>query len=235
MKAIRVESEEEFESLLEDISIQVSDAFEPWRLLQGLDAAIPDHASEMNYAPDFWNLVFDSLYESVLSYLGRLYDSRTDSMSLGNFLHTVKSNRQFFSEDAFRRRLSSKPQIDTLASVVRTVDVRELEIEIICVSGNNPIVSCLHEIRNKRVAHRGGHMVRLGESLAGLTVLQIETLLRRASQITTKYGSLFRASSFATRRAGTGDYKDVLQLMKQSIDFNRAQQDEEIRKSIGQE
>lgn len=225
-------SEAEFERLLEDVSIEASHAVDPWYLLKGLDAATDEHAMELNHTLAFWRVTFKSLHEAVLSHLGRLYDKTPGSLSLGSFLETAKVRAGYFSEEAFRRRLSDNPHLEGLAARARTFDLTVLDSEIESVSDKDGLVKCLHEIRNRRVAHRDGNMVRLAalSSVAGLSVADTDTLLERANNLTTKYSLLYRASCVSTRLHGADDYKDLLQLVKQSIDFNTAEVEKEIRR-----
>jgi hypothetical protein len=58
MRAIPVTSEQEFERLLEDLSVEAARAVDPWRLLKGLDAALDDYVTEINQTPAFWQSRF---------------------------------------------------------------------------------------------------------------------------------------------------------------------------------
>jgi hypothetical protein len=225
MKAIQVKSEEEFERLLEDRSIEASNAAYQWHLLKGLYAAINEHVRELNRTPAFWDVTFGALREGVLTSLGRLYDKTSAALSLQKFLLTVRSCSGYFSEHAFRRRLQHNSHVDSLAAETRTLDVVALQAEILSVSEKDPLVERLHGIRNKRIAHRDSEMVLFDtlSSLVGLTSTDIDALLDRANQITTKYSMLYRASCMSTRLHGADDYKDLLHLVKQSVE-------EEIRR-----
>lgn len=233
MRAIPINSEEEFERLLDDISAEASRAIDPWQLLKNLDAAREDYALEINETLTFWHITFRSLHDAVLSYLGRLYDKTHTSLSIGCFLNTIKSHPEFFTEQAFRRRLHENPHVDTLAERAQ-IDLIALEPEIRSVSEADSLVEKLHNIRNKRVAHRDGNMVRLAtmSSLAGLTVAEIDTLIDRANGLVSKYGLMYRASYVAPWIIGNEDYTYLLRLLKQSIDFNNAQLEEEIRRDL---
>jgi hypothetical protein len=233
MKALSIGSEEEFIRLLEDISAEASHAVDPWELLKNLDAAGDQYALEIHQTPAFWHVTFTALHEAVLSYLGRLYDKTPGSLSIGCFLSTVKNYPQFFTEQAFRRRLQGNPHVDTLVERAQ-IDSVTLESEIKSVSDQDALVRKLHNVRNKRVAHRDGNMVRLAtmSSITGLTAGEIDTLIERGNGLVSKYGLMFRASFIASRIFGHEDYADLLRLVKQSIDFNTAQVEDEIRRDL---
>lgn len=216
MKKILVDSEEEFERLLKDICWEVSEAHDPWRLLKGLDAEVPKYVKEINQTVAFWQVTFASLHANVLSRLGRLYDKTGGSLSLGNFLFTVKANTGHFSESAFLRRLQGNARAKTLFEKMNRA---EIESEIRSVSGDDSLVKRLHHIRDKRIAHRDGDMVRLDSlsSMAGLSVAEIDTLLDRARRITGKYSRLWNASVLATRIAGGDDYERLLKLIRRGL------------------
>ncbi len=154
MGTITVQNEEEFRRLLEDISMEASRAVDPWRLLKGLDPMRDHHLRELNYSIAFWRVIFRSLYDASLAHLGRLYDTHPQSISLGNFLQTVKKNPSYFSKSAFHARLQNRPD-----AVHRPLDVQEIDGEIRSVSGTDQLVRRLHNVRNNRIAHRPALLV----------------------------------------------------------------------------
>ena len=202
-------------------------------MLKNLDAACDYYALEINQTLAFWHITFRSLYEAVLSYLGRLYDKTPGSLSIGCFLKTVQSHPDFFTAQEFRRRLHDNPHVDTLVERAQ-IDLLALQSEIRSVSDEDPLVKKLHNIRNKRVAHRDGNMVRLDmmASLAGLTVAEIDTLIARGTGLVSKYGLMYRASYVSSGISGHEDYAYLLRLLKQSIDYNNAQVEEQIRRDF---
>lgn len=114
IKPIRVKNEEEFERLRDRIDREVSHTRHHWALLKALDAAMADYWREMNESNTFWHLTFIAQRESVVSHLGRLYDDTNGALSLSRFLETVRANRKFFSDEAFRIRLKDNPHLETL-------------------------------------------------------------------------------------------------------------------------
>jgi hypothetical protein len=115
----------------------------------------------------------------VLSNLGRLYDKTAGSLSLGNFLQTVKSCSGYFSAESLRARQQLPAHVDC-----GTLDIIELGAEIRSVTDEDPVVKKLHDLRNRRIAHRDGNMDRLAtlSSLAGLSVTDTNMLVDHRSR-----------------------------------------------------
>ena len=231
--AIPVDSELEFGRLLEDLSWQIVDAHDPWRLLKGIDSVTEEYILELNQTPAFWNVTVQALRGDLLARLGRIYDDRTGSNSLVNFLNTVKECSAYFCEDAFKERLKDTRYVDSLASYPRTLDLTDLAVDILKVSDKDSLVKRLHQIRNRRVAHRDGYLVKLDEmsSLVGLTPQQIDELLDRAHEIVSKYSNLFHASQNSTGLPGHDDYKHLLAHVRRSVAAHEAEIEEESRRA----
>lgn len=228
-----MQTEEEFERLLDRVSYDAYRAADYWRLLQGLDASVEEYGREFAQNQTFWGFAINAMHEAVLSYLGRLYDKTQTAVSLQRFLLTAKSHPSYFSEQAFRARLRNNPHVDSLAAETRTLNLRELDDEIQSVSESDTLVKQLQHIRNKSVAHRDADMVRLAtqSSLAGLNVTDAKTLLERAAGILFKYSMLYRASCLSDSVSGSDDYKDLLQLVKRSLDSITAAHEEEYHRA----
>ena len=232
-KPIRVKSEAEFELLLDDIGMEASRAAERWHLLRGLDAAIDEFHKELRQSPAFWNTMLRTLYEVVLSYLGRLYDQHGTALSLGSFLATVKANPDYFSEQSFRQRLRSSPHVEELAADMRRLDVSMLEEEIRSVSpSSNPLVRRLVNLRNKTVAHRDASVVRLAKlaSLSGFSPEEIDCLLATATETVNRYSRLYKANVLSDRVIGADDYKHMLKLLRIGRESDLAEREEDIRR-----
>jgi hypothetical protein len=151
-KPIRVKSEEEFERVRDRIDLEVNHAKDHWDLLKGLEASREDYYIEMNESNTFWHLTLIAHRDAVLSHMCRLYDKYAGALSLGRFLLTVKANRDLFSDTAFRERLKDNPHVDTLVSD-RVIDDSELDTEFASVSGSDPLVSRLWDLRDTVISH----------------------------------------------------------------------------------
>jgi hypothetical protein len=228
-KAIRISSEAEFERLRDRIDLEASHATHHWSLLKGLEASREDYWLEMNVSHTFWHLTLIAHREAVLSHLCRLYDRYGGALSLGRFLLTVKANRVLFSETAFRERLKDNPDVDTLAKD-RVVDDSELNRELASVSGADPLVSRLWDLRDKVISHTDADIVIKNASKAAhrwLPAEEIEMLLSRAATITSKYSSLYRASLYGGI-VGADDYKSMLGLLREALSSRQVAVEREI-------
>jgi hypothetical protein len=230
-KEIRVRSEAEFERLRDRIDLEASHATHHWDLLKGLEASREDYYLEMSVSNTFWHLTCIAQRDAVLSGLCRLYDKHGGALSLGRFILTVKANRDLFSDVAFRERLKDNPYVDTLVNH-RAIDDAELDRELASVSGSDPLVSRLWDLRDTVISHTDADRIRRGAPKASqrwLPAQEIEMLLRRAAAITSKYSLLYRASLYGGI-AGADDYKSTLRLLRKAL----SSQEAEIEKGIEQ-
>ena len=188
---IRVKNEAEFERLCDRIALEASDAADHFNLVTGLYASRQEYYLEMNESHTFWHLTFIAHREAVLSRLCRIYDKYQGALSLGKFLQTVKANRDFFSDAAFRERLKDNPHVDTLAEG-RSIDDSELDRELASVSESDPLVKRLWDLRDKVISHTDAERVRTSASTDWLPTVDVEALLSRTASITSKYTLLYR-------------------------------------------
>jgi len=226
MNEIRISTEEELERLRDRIDLEASEAADHFYLLKGLDESRTEYHLEMNESSTFWHLTFIAHRDAVLSRLCRLYDQAGAALSLHRFLLTVKAHRDdFFSEEAFRKRLKANLHIDTLVEG-RAINDSDLDRELTSVSASDPFVSRLSAFRNTVLSHTDANKVRNGTQQLWLPVEDIEALLGRARAITGKYSLLFRASMYGGI-AGADDYKSTLQWLRKALSNHRAQIDRE--------
>ena len=158
-KAIRVNSEAEFERLRDRINLEASHAADHWRLLRGLETSREDYYLEMNESNTFWHLTLIAHRDAVLSHLCRLYDKYGGALSLCRFLQTVKANHDLFSDEAFRKRLKGNAHVDTLAAD-RGIDDSEVDRELASLADSDPLVERLWDLRDKAISHTDADRIR---------------------------------------------------------------------------
>ena len=214
-KAIRVKSEVEFDQLCDRIDLEASHAVHHWSLWKGLHASREDYYLEMNVSNTFWHLTLIAHRDAVLSHLCRLYDKNGGALSLGRFLLTVKANRDFFADAAFRQRLKDNPHVDTLAKN-RAIDDSELDKELASVSDSDPLVPKLWDLRDKVISHTDADRVRRNAPKTWLPPEDMETLLGRAGAITSKYSLFYKASLYGGI-VGADDYTSTLRLLRKAL------------------
>jgi len=232
MDAIRVKSDEDFERLRDRIDLEVSRAGDHWNLLKGLEESRAEYYLEMNESNTFWHLTLIAHRDAVLSHLCRLYDKDNGALSLGRFLLTVKANRTFFSDAAFRERLKGNPHIDKLVKN-SAIEDSDLDAEFASVSGSDPLVIKLWDLRNKVISHTDAERVRTNAPNAShrwLPTQDTEELLSRGADITGKYSLLYRASRYSGI-AGEDDYKSMLRLLRRALASHRAEIEQEIEQA----
>jgi ribonuclease D len=217
IKPIRVGNEEEFERLRDRIDREVSHARHHWTLLSQLEEISAEYWREMNESNTFWHLTFIAHRDAVLAHLGRIYDEYTGSLNLARFLETVRVNRTFFSDDAFKERLKGNPHIESLVKN-RPIDDAALDAELKTVSESD-LVKELHSLRNKAIAHTDADVVRRDAPEAHKRWLppdEIEKLLSTASDITTKYSLYFGGACYGGI-AGADDFKATLRWVQKAL------------------
>ncbi|HEY3827185.1 MAG TPA: hypothetical protein VGL82_21670 [Bryobacteraceae bacterium] len=219
-------TEEEFERIRDRIDLEVSHAADHLHLLQGLLATHPNYFLEMNESWTFWSLTFKAHYTVVLSQLCKLYDKTKGNLSLKRFLQAVNDHQDFFSDAGFRKRLAGNPHINTLAAN-RSIEAVELAAELASVSESDALVFRLLELRNKTGSHLDTGRIMQGIETTGLTVAELELLLRRARAITGKYSLLFRASVYGGM-VGSDDYLSTLKWVRKALSAHQKSIDDEM-------
>jgi hypothetical protein len=138
---------------------------------------------------------------------------------------------EYFSETACRKRLQGNPYVDSL--VQRKLSPATLGADIARVSEDrDPFVSRLHKVRNEALAHIEPNPIRLGSAspLQGLGVKDVETLLRRARTILSRYSLIYRASLLSSTIVGSDDYIHTLEYVRRGMKALHAQHKEEMRR-----
>jgi len=221
--------EAEFERLRDRIALEASNAADHFNLFKRLWASRQDYYLEMNVSNTFWHLTFIAHRDAVLSHLCRLYDKDGAALSLGRFLLTVKTNRDLFSDAAFRERLKENRHVETLAEG-RAIDDAELDKELETVSGEDPLVAKLRGQRNESISHTDADRVRRDAPEVWLPFEEIEALLDRAAAITSKYSLLYRASMYGGI-VGADDFKATLGLVRKALVAREAEIGREFEKA----
>jgi hypothetical protein len=214
MKPVRVNSEKEFERLLDHMTREADRASDHWHLLRGLEAASKKYRMEMYESRTFWNFTLFAHLDVVLFRLARLYDQHDRSLSLRRFLLTIKASKQDFSQESFRKRLQGNPFVESLW---RKVNPSTLGIDIRRVSEeHDPLVSRLCKLRNQVLSHVDPNPVRLGTTSTApwLKGKEIGILINRARKILTRYSLTYRASLTSARVLGADDYQHLLDLVR---------------------
>jgi hypothetical protein len=213
--SIPVTSESEFERLLDHLGAEARHASDYWFLLRGLDTELEAMNEGFNQCEVFWGFVFHSLQDATVSRLCRLYDPHKDVLSLRRFLETVKKKLDYFSKDAFRRRVSNHPDVDGLVSKYQPPDTSKLNTEISSVTESDECVKRVVDLRNNFVAHRNADRVRLQAfaSLPGLTNDEVGMLLKRARDLVAKYDFIYRRRLVSIEVSGADDYRHLLTLI----------------------
>lgn len=201
---LRIKSKEQFDWLIDHLVTETNRASDHWHLCRGLDAASRgDYRKEIETTSVFWELTIRAHQDSVVLRLARLFDPRAKALSIVSFLNMIY-------------RHATNHTLASLGLDVAGLDTAAIEDELRTVSGDDPFVSRLLEVRNDYLAHRDYGLVRCG-SFSSLPVLreeEIQTLLSRALQIGEKYRRVYGRPARARGPSGLEDYKRMLSLVR---------------------
>lgn len=233
MRAIRITSASQLETLLDSVSEDTVTAAIHWRLCKDLLASVNDFVRELNQSPAFWSLTMNAHREVVLFRLGRLYDQQNRALCLTSLVSTISANVHFFEVDHFRERLKDNPFVASLAASVRPPDIATLTVDSEAVSESDPLVKKLITLRNRVIAHRDPTVV-LGASQSppgDLSEVEIDSLLERAATTVNRYSSLFKANTHSMRILGHDDFRRVLGHVKDGLNARAAAIEAEIERA----
>ena len=228
---IEITSADQFDSLLNALAGEVTDAEFFFRLHMDLLAAVPEYEEVFNESRAFWSLTLQATLDAALSRLCRAYDQHSESLNLRNLLDTIDANLDIFNTDNFRERLQDSPFVESLAQTESKPDTHVLSRDMQSVSSNDPLVKKLVIWRNNIIAHRSASNVVNEKDITKdypLTETEVSELVTRATSILNRYSSLFRASTYSPIIVGHDDYLYVLKSIKENIRRYREEIDAEV-------
>jgi hypothetical protein len=208
---------EEFDKLLEALSKEIRYSSYYFTLYKNLLDSANEYAKEFAQSQTFWFLTFNSLINSTLLHLCKVYDQEKSSLNLGKLLQRIRENSSLFSKENFEKRLSGNDFVNSLSSIDRIPNIEEIDTDLKLVTNENPLVKKLIIWRHNVIVHCGEN-ISLGKNkiLADnpISEEEINTLLDNSLKIFNKYSGLFRASYEFPKMLGHDDYKSVLKYLK---------------------
>jgi hypothetical protein len=227
LKPIRVKSDAEFERLLDHLQAEVGQAIDHWTMLENLIAALLEQESVLAQSNTFWQLTLRAHRDAAVLRLTRLYDKHGSALSLARFLHTVKSEKNRFGQEAFKIRLASSPYVESQAADRAKFDDEQLDQDLESVSSSDPLIKKLLDLRDVQLAHRNAGKVVADSfsTLPGLEGKEIKQLMERASQVVNRYSHFFRASTMAFRIVGHDDYQNLFQYVRKGVETDRQERE----------
>ena len=231
MAIIRFESDQQLQSLLDNLARELVDANIHWKLRQDLSAQIEPYAKELNQSTAFWSLTFQAHMDAAIFRLIRIYDGNSKALSLRNLLDTMADNLSVFDDEQFRERLKDNPFVDSLAAETRKPDEDQLRLDIAYSSPENETVKKLTIWRNTLFAHKSAANVVESFDVSAeypLAEEEISALLTDGIQILNRYSSMFRANTHSTQIVGHDDFMYVLECLRKDVEARH--QDLEIQR-----
>ena len=231
--AIKIETGNELNRLLEALHKEIVDATIYYRLFCDLNNAFEGYSKEFAQSNTFWELTFVALQDAWSIRLCRVFDQQSDSLTINNLLETIKKNLHFFDEENFRERLKDNAFVNSLAEQCRIPNQAQLERDIEFASCRNPSVKKLMIWRNNIIAHKGSKLA-LGKADKvldnSITHHEIERLLDEGFELFNRYARLYNASSWSRTMIGHNDYQYLLNLIRLGLQKH----EEDIQKEIDQ-
>lgn len=200
--AVRMQSPEEFRSLIEHTTCEAYRARSHWEVLVAMDGAVDEYAMEFNLTPAFWEKTRYAHQDDLQLRLGRLYDPHPTGTGLGNLLQTLKENVTHTGT--------------VFPAAITSLSVPELEADMVSVSNHDAVVAKLLTVRNEYIAHRGTRHVQKGTftTLPSLEHHEIAELVYKAIVLLTKYRRHFSYPIIAWGEYEVDDLQRLLALVR---------------------
>lgn len=224
MATIKFESEEQFQSLLDNLARELVDASIHWKLRQDLTAQIKSFTTEFNQSTAFWSLTFQAHLDAAIFRLIRIYDGHSKALSLRNLLDTIASNLTVFDDERFRERLKENPFVESLAADARRPDEDQLRADMAYAGVENETVRKLTIWRNTLFAHKSAKNVVESFDISAeypLTEEEVSSLLSDGIVILNRYSSMFGATTHSTQMVGHDDFMYVLECLQKDLQTRR--------------
>ncbi|WP_276966809.1 hypothetical protein [Metallibacterium scheffleri] len=223
-RAIPIQSDGEFLSLLKALSSDIVAAHIHWRMSKDLRRLLQDFPDVAAEAQTFWSFTLKAHQRTALAALARAFDQESSSLHLRNWLLTIRTHMALFTPEALLDRCPDDPFAHMIASDAKPPDLAVLSADIEFCSMDDPDVKALAELRHSALAHRGGRLAAQGADARypTLTDGQVETLLQRAIAIFNRYCMLFAAVGYGTVAFGQYDVEQVFQCVQRDLARQRA-------------
>ena len=156
---MKIDKAEELDRILTAIGNEFMHANVVYKLYLDVNTSFEKYKNEVNQSPAFWGLTRDSLFDSVMLRLCRIYQKSSGSITLQSVLKEIKANLYVFNEEHFRKRLKDNPNVDDLAKFFRTPDTAQVHLDIDFASEKNQPVERLIRWRNSQFVHKSSKMV----------------------------------------------------------------------------
>ena len=236
--AIQVKNSEEFQRLLQNLSLELVDANIAFRMHTDLIAAYEgEFGEEMRQAWTFWSLTIQAHVESAIFRLCRIYDQDDKNLGLRGLLDTIRANPHLFSKEEFGKRVEGRPAAGLLAADLPALDREQLRRDTDYVTrATNPVVDRLIDVRHNFYSHRNARDVVEGRPVAEAHPHmreEVGELLRGGMEISNRYSQLFHAEMWSTNMVGRDDYNYVLRAVTKRLEAHRAEIEAQIKQFGG--
>ena len=238
---LKIKHPEEFKTSTQALANELVQANVYFTLRKDLIGEIREYEAEMNLSATFWALVLDSLLDTTLISLCRIYDSHNRSNSLLNLLDTVKENVKFCTKkaevspddgstdnkdedksDLFQDEYLVGPDVSLLTKKLdRVPDLEQLDRDIESVSRDNPLIKNLYIWRNTFLAHKDSHNIINKRDISedySLTLDDISNLLENGLIIINRYSELFLDLTYHEEIIRRDDYQVILHSLRRELD-----------------
>ena len=213
---LKAKDSKEFDLALTTLANELVHANVFYKLFEDIKESFREYRNEVRESQTFWGLVHESLRESALIRLCRVYDDGPKKNSLPNILRAINENPHFFDLESYADRMKENEHIDPIERH-QMPDDEQVNLDIEFVSENNPAVKKLIKWRNNLFVHRNSTLVIKGKNLNREdipTFGDVTELLDKGMAIVNRYMGLFRSTTYSTQMIGYDDYKYVFKCLR---------------------
>ncbi len=209
--------EEKFERYLNELTTGLFNAKYQSRLYWKIDELIQEYNWEINKSNAFWGTVSESLKESSLLSLARVYDKNKHSINLKSFLDLIDLDFIDKGENISQAENNQRSQGNSLSEARRSsLESQLIKDKSLVEDSEGSIVRKLTFSRDRIIAHKDKRMISKDKnSIDLLTWNEFYQLVSRGFEIRNRYSILYGGSNFsADSLVGKDDYQSVFQHLR---------------------
>jgi len=212
---LKIENDEHhFEIAIDLLMDDIIKAINFNNLLKDLINELKENEKVYNESRTFWYLTIESLKDSRMIRLCRIFDTEKSSISLPNFLDTLKEHSHFYLIENFKERMKGNPFVDSLSKKDRTLDLEELDLKIEKIK-KDKTVKKITIYRNNLIAHKS-----LRSGIKDFKILkenpieieEIDNILIFCRETINQYMNLFKSTTWSPTIVGSDDFKSLIKF-----------------------
>jgi hypothetical protein len=207
LKPLKMDSPEKFKRFLRKLWDELYWANFNYDILIEMSRLCQEHSKAANLSPVFWSYTIRAHHQTSMVYLHRIYDQNKESFNLHRFLLTVRENRYVFDAANVRKRRESDTHVDDLIGAIGTLDLAQLDKDILFSSNENDEVNNLNAWRNRVTFHNDERELFKEKRFEDEHPQpNMELLIEKGFEILNRYSQYFDTTVYSK---GCRDWKDM--------------------------